>query len=144
MQSGAPCLVVPETGEGRAALGRIVVAWDGSREAARAMTDGLNYLRCAEAAQVVVVDEANQILCDEASLAQLVNHLVRHWSRRPAGGSIGPIATSARICCAPATTLARTCWSWAPSAMARRLKGRSAAPTRWVLAEFGIPVLLSH
>ncbi len=53
-ESGRPLIVVPP-GCGTVATRRILVAWDGSAQAARALHDALPFLRQAESVEIVVV-----------------------------------------------------------------------------------------
>jgi nucleotide-binding universal stress UspA family protein len=56
MDTGRPALVVPHVGARALPPGRILVAWDGSREAARAVHDALPLLRQAEEVVILIVD----------------------------------------------------------------------------------------
>ncbi|SEI05551.1 Universal stress protein family protein [Methylobacterium sp. 275MFSha3.1] len=74
--SGRPLVVVPA---GRSAFSarRVVVAWDGSAQAARAANDALPFLRAAEAVEIVsVVGEKD--LSASAAGAEFAPHLARH------------------------------------------------------------------
>ncbi|MEM7192910.1 MAG: universal stress protein, partial [Pseudomonadota bacterium] len=94
--SGRPVLIVPASGGQLERGGTIVVAWDGSAEAARASGDALPFLK--EAARVVLLscvrDGSSQ---DSApSVEGIVAHLCRHGVRAEArkaavseGGDIG-------------------------------------------------------
>ncbi len=77
--SGRPVLVVPYAGEFVAIGRRVLVAWDGSREAARALHDALPLIAKAEAAMVVGVS-AREAQAERAhpSLDRVVRHLVQH------------------------------------------------------------------
>lgn len=60
MQSGRPVLMVPGAVQDRGdLLEQVMVAWDGSRESARATFDALPLLTGAKAVQVVCVEEAS-------------------------------------------------------------------------------------
>ncbi|MBJ7309284.1 universal stress protein [Rugamonas sp. CCM 8940] len=75
LHGGRPLLVVPESGTSRASLERILVAWDGGREAARAVTAALPLLR--RAVQVDLAVFANDD--DEAAAGgAIAAHLRRH------------------------------------------------------------------
>lgn len=77
--SGRPLIVVPP---GRAAFSarRVVVAWDGSAQAARAANDALPLLRAAEAVEIVsVVGEKD--LSASVDGAEFAPHLARHGVR---------------------------------------------------------------
>ncbi|PXW61440.1 universal stress protein [Methylobacterium sp. B4] len=75
-RSGRPLLVVPPGCDGFAAR-RIVVAWDGSAQAARAANDALPFLRAAEAVEIVSVVGEKE-LSDSAAGAEFAPHLSRH------------------------------------------------------------------
>ncbi len=55
-ESGRPVLVTPETPPEAARFERIIVAWDGSKQAARAVADAMPLLKRADAIAVAVVD----------------------------------------------------------------------------------------
>lgn len=70
--------LVPETERPKIAFDRILVAWNGSREAARALSERMPFLHKAEQVTVVVVTserrtEEEAIMCLDA-----VNHLSHH------------------------------------------------------------------
>lgn len=58
LASGGPTLILPDGAVDPAPGRRIVVAWNGSREAARAVRDAWPFLSTAETVQVVVVEPA--------------------------------------------------------------------------------------
>lgn len=57
LHSGAPCLIVPETQASVGDFDRIVIAWNGSAEAKRAMDDSIGLIRGASMVEVVTVGE---------------------------------------------------------------------------------------
>ncbi len=89
--SGRPILAVPRTHP--AFVGRrIVVAWDGSLQAARAANDALPLLRAADAVEIVSVGDADDLLTTVPG-AEFARHLARHGvvvtvSDLPQDGSI--------------------------------------------------------
>ena len=82
MASGRPALVVPLTGARTIPPQRIVIAWDGSREAARAANDALPFLERAQEVFVLVVD-ANLLHegLGRHPGAGIAEHLARHGVR---------------------------------------------------------------
>lgn len=54
--SGRPMLLVPYTLSEPKPIKRVLVAWNGSREAARATFDAMPFLKAAEAVEVLVID----------------------------------------------------------------------------------------
>ena len=55
-EGGRPVLFLPSNGKLASPIKRILIAWDGSREAARATQDALPLLKAAEAVNIVIVD----------------------------------------------------------------------------------------
>lgn len=79
MASGRPALVVPYIGARTMPPERVLVAWDGSREAARAVNDALPLLACARDVALVVVDpESLAGRVGEVPGADIATHLARH------------------------------------------------------------------
>lgn len=58
LYSGRPVLIVPHAGSHEGVGDVVLVAWDGSRESARALTDALPILERARRVHVVIVDAA--------------------------------------------------------------------------------------
>jgi nucleotide-binding universal stress UspA family protein len=76
--SGRPTLVLPETPRARPfELGTVVVAWDFSRAAARAVSDALPLLERAKKVRVVTVSN-EKVLDTKHSAEELAKNLVRH------------------------------------------------------------------
>lgn len=78
LQSGAPCLIAPAQVGVRAPFRRVALGWNGSREAARAMRDGMEFLRAASEVIVLVAAEEKTQWIDQANTEGLVKHLARH------------------------------------------------------------------
>ena len=75
-RSGRPLIVVPPGCETFKAA-RIIIAWDGSAQAARAANDALPFLRAAEAVEIVTV-VGEKDLSDSLAGAEFAPHLARH------------------------------------------------------------------
>lgn len=76
-ESGRPVILVPFIQEGGMTLDRVMVCWDGSRAAARAVGDALPFLKKAKQVEIVIVsDKPNKK--DEIPGADLAQHLARH------------------------------------------------------------------
>ena len=79
MQSGRPTLLIPYIGPRSLPPKRALVAWDGSREAARAVNDALPLLAKTEKVTVLVVDPGTlKGRVGDQPGADLATHLARH------------------------------------------------------------------
>ena len=56
METGRPALVIPHAGAPRAPFDRVMVAWNASREASRAVHDALPLLVAAKEVVILVID----------------------------------------------------------------------------------------
>jgi len=76
-ESGRPVIFVPFIQKGGMTLDRIMVCWDGSRAAARAVGDAMPFLKKAKQVEIVIVaDKPGKK--DEIPGADLGQHLARH------------------------------------------------------------------
>lgn len=77
--AGRPVLVVPYAGQFEAVGERVLVAWNGSREAARAVNDALPMLQAAKSVTVLAVNpEVGPDKLGELPGADISLHLARH------------------------------------------------------------------
>jgi nucleotide-binding universal stress UspA family protein len=76
---GRPVLVVPYAGHFARCGENVLIAWNGSREAARAAQDALPLLAMAESVSVLVINPAEE--ADIALAEDVVLHLARHGLR---------------------------------------------------------------
>ena len=118
MDSGHPALVIPRAGPAMLPPRRAIVAWDGSREAARAASDAIPLLRLAEQVLVLVVD-AHDVggRAGGQPGSELAAHLGRHEVKAEAAAGCErrhqhrPGPARRRPARKPPT-----CWSWAATA----------------------------
>lgn len=76
-ESGRPVVFVPYIFKGPAKLDRVMVCWDGSRAATRAIADALPLMKKAKQVEVVIV-ATGRPKSDEVPGADLGQHLARH------------------------------------------------------------------
>jgi nucleotide-binding universal stress UspA family protein len=75
--SGRPLIVVPHTHKQGLKLDRIIICWDGSRPAARAIADSLPFLQRAKSIDIVVVT-GERDKSGEITGTNMRRHLARH------------------------------------------------------------------
>ncbi len=78
VSAGRPVLLVPAVGAPKGFGKRILVAWDGGREAARAVADALPLLRAADQVEIVTVDAKRLRAPEPEPGADIARHLARH------------------------------------------------------------------
>ncbi len=76
--AGRPVLVVPHAGPAAASFRHVMLAWNGSREAARAAFDALPFMIGAEKVEIFVVDPGEDGDEDDAGGAGIAAALSRH------------------------------------------------------------------
>ena len=75
--AGRPALVIPYIGAGKEIGKRVLIAWDGGREAARAVGDALPLLENAESVAVLVINPSRGGHGEQPG-ADIALHLARH------------------------------------------------------------------
>jgi nucleotide-binding universal stress UspA family protein len=75
--SGRPVLIVPYIQKAGFSLDRVMICWDGSRTAARAVADALPFLTQAKATEIVTVEDGKPDL-KLIPGADIAHHLARH------------------------------------------------------------------
>jgi len=76
-ESGRPVLIVPFIQKDRLKLDHVMVCWDGSRAAARAVADAIPFLTRSSKASIVVADIQSAKSADLPG-ADIATHLTRH------------------------------------------------------------------
>lgn len=141
--SGRPVLVVPYIQKGGLKLARVMVAWDGSRNAARAVADAMPLLGKAAAIDVVIVaeDRGNS---DELPGADIAQHLARHGLkvdlRRIVAGD-NDVASTLLSEAADTSADLIVMGAYGHSRLREFILG---GVTRGILAAMTVPTLMSH
>lgn len=144
LESGRPVLVIPRTSPARALPRRIVVAWNGRREAARAAFDALPLLKNAERVDVVWIGPGRDSVGDGTHVGvDLCAALARHGIRceaftRASSGDAGA-ALLAAVGSLDADLLVMGCYGH--SRLRELVLGGAS---RHVLQYARVPVLMSH
>ncbi|MGH1360409.1 MAG: universal stress protein [Burkholderiaceae bacterium] len=144
MDSRRPVLVLPNNGALKPVAGKAVVAWNGSREAARAVTDAMPLLARAAEVEVIVVNSREQGAGDnELPGAELGLFLARHGIKVVVRDVVANTSVSDAILneveAANADLLVMG--GYGHSRIREWVLGGT---TREILAATGVPVLMSH
>jgi nucleotide-binding universal stress UspA family protein len=143
--SGGPALVIPYIGAPRDFGQRIMVAWDASREAARAVNDALPLLKRAKSVVVLTINPRRREFGhgDEPG-ADIALHLARHDVKvdvqRVEGSEIDPGNTILSQIATEGSDLL-VMGAYAHSRLRELVLG---GVTRTILEEMTVPVLMAH
>jgi nucleotide-binding universal stress UspA family protein len=142
-QSGRPVIVVPYIQRAPLTLDRVLIGWDGSRTAARAIGDAMPLLAGAKAVDIVVVATV-RAKSDEITGAAIARHLARHG-----------LSVDVKRIVAGDTDVANTILSHAADSgtdfivmggygHSRLREWVLGGATRGILQSMTVPVLMSH
>jgi nucleotide-binding universal stress UspA family protein len=142
-ESGRPVLVVPYIQREGLKLDRVLVCWDASRNAARAIADAMPFLRRSKAIDVVVV-ATERPKSDEIPGADIAHHLARHeleidLKRIVAGGT--DVASTILSYAADAGADFIVMGGYGHSRLREFILGGA---TRGILSAMTVPTLMSH
>lgn len=144
LEAGRPVLFVPCAGEPAATIGkRILVGWNGGREATRALTDAIPMLREADEVTVLSIDPELREHGDDPG-ADIALYLARHGVDVTATAQTGPEAQAAEQLLSFAS-------GWSADLLVMGAYGHSrlkewvlGGTTREILSSMTVPVLMSH
>ena len=143
LSAGRPVLVVPYVGRYPRVGVRVLVAWNASREAARAVSDALPLLRGASAVEVVAFNPETGADHGEQAGADIALYLARHGVNATAASQHGGIDAGAQILSRAADFSADLVVMGAYGHWRSRELVLGGA-TRTVLASMTTPVLMAH
>ncbi len=144
MESGRPVLLIPNSGRNTLPAARVTVAWNGRREAARAVFDAVPFLQRATDVNVVWINPEKDLIAGDLPAAEISAALARHGVNVQAsqataiGADAGPeLLRQAAVF--GSDLLVMGCYGH--SRLRELVLG---GVSRHVLAEMRLPVLLSH
>jgi nucleotide-binding universal stress UspA family protein len=142
-ESGRPVIVVPYIQKAPLKLDRVIVCWDGSRAATRAIADAMPLLERAGAVEVAIIaDEPGKQ--DEIAGADMGEHLARHGLnvdvKRMSRGDID-VADALLSHAADANADFMVMGGYGHSRLREFVLG---GVTRSILRSMTVPVLMSH
>lgn len=144
VNSGRPVLVTPHTGETLTVGERCVVAWDGSREAARALTDALPLLKASQLVQLLIINpEKRSETHGEEPGADIALYLSRHGVNIEIATCFSTQDTGTAVlhACKELGADLLVMGGYGHSRFREMIMGGT---TRTILEKMTIPVLMSH
>jgi nucleotide-binding universal stress UspA family protein len=140
--SGRPVLVVPYIQKEGIKLGRVMVCWDGSRSAARAVADALPLLQRAGQVDVVTVDAKERR--NDLRGAQIAEHLARHKIKVDLNNLVAPDSEAADVILSRAADSEADLIVMGGYGHSRLREFVLGGVTRSMLGAMTAPVLMAH
>jgi nucleotide-binding universal stress UspA family protein len=145
LSSGRPVLLVPYAGDVATIGETVLVAWNASREAARAVNDALPLLREARAVTVLAVNPLGGIAGDgDVPAADIALHLARHGVKAEAAHTVAPEIPEGDAILDYAADIGADLIVAGGYGHSRMREFVFGGVTRSLLTEMTVPVFLSH
>jgi len=145
MTAGRPILVIPYIGRFETLGSKILVGWNSSREAARAVNDAIPLL--AKAATVTIL-EANPVgrkaATEDASSADITRHLACHGIRAEAARTVMASISASDVLLSYASDISADLLVVGGYGHSRLRELTLGGVTRELLRHMTLPVLMSH
>lgn len=145
LESGRPVLIVPYAGNFEAVGKNVLVAWSGTREGARAVSDALPLLQSAQAVTVISIGSSH-ISEGEADdpATSLARHLTRHDIHAQASHLIADDIAAGEMILSRASDLGSDLIVMGGYGHSRTRELILGGVTRAILQHMTVPVLMSH
>jgi nucleotide-binding universal stress UspA family protein len=145
MSAGRPCLVMPYVGRFPHMGERVLVAWDGGREATRAVNDALPLLKLAKKVTVISVGgPSGPPGSNETASTDLATHLARHGITAEARNDTASDISVADLLLSLAADLSVDLLVMGAYGHTRMRELIMGGVTRAMLDRMTVPVLMSH
>jgi nucleotide-binding universal stress UspA family protein len=140
--SGRPVIVVPYIQRTGIKLDRVIVCWDGSRNAARAVGDALPLLKKAKEIDVVTIEQKEHR--NELRGAQIAEHLARHKLNVDLKSIVAPDTDVANVVLSHAADTSADFIVMGGYGHTRLREFVLGGATRGILGAMTVPVLMAH
>lgn len=145
LSSGKPCLIVPYKPCPPSFGEHVLVCWDGSREASRAVADALPLLRAAKQVTVAQIKAATgDPFAGGLDLAAFSTHLARHGIKLQVRTEAAEGRTVAQALLSMAQSLGADLMVMGAYGHTRLRELVMGGVTRDILVQMTVPVLMSH
>ncbi len=142
LSSGRPCLIIPYIGALKTLGKRVLVAWNGGREAARAVNDALPILKEADFVSVLAVDPPTR--GDAIPCTDISHHLARHGVKAEAMSRTAAEIDVGTFLLSHAVDLEADMIVMGAYGHSRLSEMMLGGVTRTLLDQMTVPVLMSH
>ncbi|MBK5960137.1 hypothetical protein CCR97_18280 [Rhodoplanes elegans] len=142
-ESGRPVVMVPYIQKAGLALDRVLMCWDGSRTAARAMGDALPFLSRAAQVDVVIV-ATGRSKSDEIPGADVGHHLARHGIKVDVKRIVAEDVDVPNTILSYAADVSADLMVMGGYGHSRLREFVLGGATRGILGSMTVPVLMSH
>jgi nucleotide-binding universal stress UspA family protein len=140
---GRPVLIIPRYGKFETVGERVLVAWNGSREATRAVHDALPLLRRATQVMVLSIDPERDT-GDRLPSADVALHLARHGVKAEGMSTLGLDISVGDLLLSRAADLGADLIVMGAYGHSRVRELMLGGATRHILQHMTVPVLMSH
>jgi len=145
MSSGRPVLAIPFAGDLPVVGDRVLVAWNASREATRAVSDAMPLLERAAAVTILAINPAHGIGGHgDVPAADIALHLARHGVRAEAAHTVAGDIADGEALLSYAADIGADLIVAGGYGHSRAREMVFGGVTRTLLHEMTVPVLLSH
>jgi nucleotide-binding universal stress UspA family protein len=141
-ESGRPVVIVPYIQDSGLKLDRVMVCWDNSRNAARAIGDAMPFLARAGQIDVVTIEPKEQR--DDLRGAQIAAHLARHKLKVELKSIVAPDSDAANVILSQAADSGTDLIVMGGYGHTRFREFILGGATRSILESMTVPVLMSH
>ena len=141
--SGRPVVIVPYIQKAALKLDRVMVCWDASRNAARAIADAMPLLKRAKAIDVVIITN-DKGKSDEIPGADIGQHLARHGLKVDVKRIVSPDTDVASTILSHAADSGTDFIAMGGYGHSRLREFILGGATRGILQAMTVPVLMSH
>jgi nucleotide-binding universal stress UspA family protein len=144
MTSGRPLLTIPFAGDFPTLTDHVLVAWNASREATRAVHDALPLLVDAKQVTILAVNPRAPIDDDDGPHTDLATHLSRHGVRAETTRTVAEDISDGEALLSYASDISATMIVAGGYGHSRAREMIFGGVTRTLLAEMTVPVFFSH
>jgi nucleotide-binding universal stress UspA family protein len=144
LETGRPVLFVPYTGTFKSVGKRVTVAWNGRREASRAVFDALPLLLSAERVRILWINPNSDAAVGDLPTAEISTTLARHGVKCEAATTTAPDMDVGNVLLSALADDGSDLLVMGAYGHSRLREFVLGGATRDILAQMTVPVLMSH